>query len=154
MQTWITDIDINKSASNLHWRHLNAQIYEGIHILSSLLNINDKLVTPKRSVINHPATMQWKGYEKELYHYILIHCKHLKSYGTDKYYETITYKNMKLIEGYINTSAKLKYPDWFKIHIPIHRSNLVLKNEDHYKALFGKAIYSDNARVYGGKILN
>lgn len=47
MQTWITDKDFFKSAANLDRRRLGAQLYEGIHVLASLLEVNDKLVTPK-----------------------------------------------------------------------------------------------------------
>lgn len=55
MQTFITDKNYSISASNLDNKRLGAQIYEGIHILASLLDVNDKLVTPKRSVKNHPV---------------------------------------------------------------------------------------------------
>jgi hypothetical protein len=66
MQTWLTDSDFSLSASNLDTKRLNAQIYEGIHILSSLLDVNDKLINPKRNVKNHPASKLWVGYQKQL----------------------------------------------------------------------------------------
>lgn len=73
MQTWILNHNFHVSASKLDRRRLGAQIYEGIHVLSSLLGVNDKLVTPKRSVINHPVSKFWKGYELDLLCYIRYH---------------------------------------------------------------------------------
>jgi hypothetical protein len=78
MQTWITDKDFYKSASNLSRQHLQAQIYEGIHILASLLDVNDKLVNPKRNVKNHSASKLWIGYEVKLLNYIMIHIREWK----------------------------------------------------------------------------
>jgi len=73
MQSWIVDKDFYKSASMLDTKRLQANIYENIHILASLLYVNDKLITPKRSVINHPNAKLWVGYERELLCYIAIH---------------------------------------------------------------------------------
>jgi hypothetical protein len=78
VQTRITDKDFYKSASNLSRQHLQAQIYEGIHILASLLDVNDKLVNPKRNVKNHPASKLWMGYELNLLNYIMIHIREWK----------------------------------------------------------------------------
>jgi hypothetical protein len=53
MQTFIPDYNFYRSACNLDTKRLGSQIYEAIHILASLLYVNDKLVNPKRNVKNH-----------------------------------------------------------------------------------------------------
>lgn len=94
MQTWITDKDFSKSASNLNRHHLHANIYESIHILASLLDCTDKLVNPKRNVKNHPAAKLWKGYEGYLYFYIEFH---LSAWHENGYESHINSKNLYMI---------------------------------------------------------
>ena len=101
MQTFITDRNFSKSAENLDVRRLNAQVYEGIHILSSLLDVNHKLVNPKRSVLNHPITRMWKGHEESLLFYIAIHLREKRRRG-HKLSGTINFQNYIFLCGLIS----------------------------------------------------
>jgi hypothetical protein len=66
-------MDYRTSASSLDRQRLCAQLYEGIHILSSLLCVNSILVTPKRSVVNHPISKYWEGNDTSLLTYLEVH---------------------------------------------------------------------------------
>lgn len=129
MQTWITDKDFYKSAGNLNRNHLAAQIYEGIHILASLLDYTDKLVNPKRNVKNHPAAKLWIGNEKELLIYI---CDHLNNWIDRGYKTSINTKNYLYLRSLFNpvdfTYDKYRLPLWITDElIQTHRSVLIQK---------------------------
>jgi hypothetical protein len=151
MQTWITDKDFYKSASNLDTRRLQANIYESIQILASLIDCSDKLVNPKRNVKNYPQAKLWKGYERELYIYI---GKHILVWEQNKYkydYSTITYRNYefiifnKLVELNIMPFL-IKIPKWITDElIQVHRSVLIQKKPDYYKKLWPDV--SDNLKM-------
>jgi hypothetical protein len=137
MQTWITDYNFYQSAKNLDNKRLHAQIYEGIHILSSLLNINDKLVNPKRSVRNYPVAKLWEGHEYNLFQYINNHivvwiCKGFRYYGT------VSYENIRILYYFIlQYYDKSEYLFWITDElIQIHRSVLIQKKSEHYKKLW------------------
>lgn len=126
MQTFITDKDFYKSASNLTRQHLQAQIYEGIHILASLLDVNDKLVNPKRSVKNHPASKLWVGYETELLYYIYCHISEwIDKRGCESKINSL---NFILLRKYININWENQNPSWITDElIQTHRSVLIQK---------------------------
>jgi hypothetical protein len=129
MQTKITDKDFYKSASNLTRQHLGAQIYEGIHILASLLDCNDKLVNPKRNVKNHPASRLWIGYEYELLFYIE---RHLDEWCVERGYKSnINDQNFFMLcdQKYErNFKYGIKNLDWITDElIQTHRSVLIQK---------------------------
>jgi hypothetical protein len=133
MQTWITDYDFYKSASNLDTKRLGSQIYEGIHILASLLDVNDKLVNPKRNVKNHPAAKLWIGYEKELLFY--IH-EHLWFWFGKNYSSIINYENYKILLHVLGWCSA-KTLNWITDNlIQTHRSALIQKNPDHYRRIW------------------
>jgi hypothetical protein len=140
MQTWITDYDFYKSANNLDNKRLFANIYEAIHILSSLLNVNNKLVNPKRNVSNHPVSKLWVGYEKSLLNYIMFH---LKTWCIDrKYKSNINKKNYDMLAReifYNEKNEKIKKQDesnkyWITDNlIKTHKSILINKNNNYRK---------------------
>lgn len=140
MQTFITDFDFYKSASNLNRQHLQAQIYEGIHILASLLDVNDKLVNPKRNVRNYPQSKLWVGYEKELLYY--IDC-HLSEWFDRKYKLGINVQNFKMLIGIIDKQISykefifnLECPSWITDElIQTHCSVLIQKEIKKEKEL-------------------
>lgn len=143
MQTWITDFNFTKSALNLDKKRFYAQIYEAIHILASLLDVNDKLVNPKRSVKNHPAAKLWKTDEDVLLHYIKCHSHIWKinlKMPLGYYRKTITGRNIKILNKIIKNKQfnfKDEYPKWITEKlITTHRSVLIQKKPDYYKHLW------------------
>lgn len=132
MQTWVTEEDYRISAMSLDRQRLGAQIYEGIHILSSLLCINSLLVTPKRSVVNHPIAKYWEGKERLLLMYIKAHLYEWMSRG---YNTEINLLNIGIIERYLGNSEDKVYPIHFdKDIIKVHREKLIAKNPAHYSS--------------------
>lgn len=130
MQTWITFKEFSESAQMLDRRRLGANIYESIHILASLQNVSDKLVTPKRNVSNHPASKLWKGYEGNLACYILCHIQEWESRG---YKCPTNRENLNRIAMNLSPFS----PDWITDEvIQTHRSVLIQKNPDHYRPLW------------------
>lgn len=135
MQTWITDRDYRESASNLDRQRLGAQIYEGIHILASLIGVNDKLVTPKRSVANHPVAKFWKGCEVELYGYISAHMLEWSSRG---YKSDINFRNFVMIFNELKERKNIfNDPAIFNDLIKLHKHILLQKNYEFYSEKFG-----------------
>ena len=70
MQNWVLDYDYSISASHLDKKRLMANIYENIHGIASLLNINDKLITSKRNVRNHPNIKRWENNILNYFYYL------------------------------------------------------------------------------------
>jgi len=133
MQTFITDYDFSKSAKNLDRKRLGSQIYEGIHILASLLDKNEDLINPKRDVSNHPAAKLWIGYERELMNYIKVHMVEWADRG---YSSDINIGNYLMLAAYILPFDNVPY--WVTDElIETHRSVLVKKDKLYYKEIFG-----------------
>ena len=125
MQSWILDKDFYKSASYLDRNRLQANIYENIHILASLLDVNDKLVNPKRNVKNHPASKLWIGYEGILLDY--IYC-HLQKWNRLGYRQGVNYKNFKILRLEVLINLIDPIPLWITDElIETHRSVLIQK---------------------------
>lgn len=135
MQTFITDINFNKSAQNLDRARLGASIYESIHILASLLKVNENLITPKRDVSNHPASKLWIGWEGCLLNYIRIHIGEWRNRG---YKSKINFNNYRMLcyeipYEYIKKAEGYTIPDWVtKKVIDTHRNCLYRKRPDFY----------------------
>jgi hypothetical protein len=141
MQTWITDFSFIQSAKNLDRKRLQANIYESIQILASLLDCSDKLVNPKRNVKNYPQAKLWKDYELGLWVYIYFHIIEWMNRGY-KYKDTITEKNIIVIIKYLyrfnnnNLAYNNGIPNWITDElIQVHRSILIQKS-DYYKKLW------------------
>jgi hypothetical protein len=134
MQTWITDYSFMQSAKNLDRQRLGAQIYEGIHILASLIGLNDKLVNPKRDVSNYPQAKLWKGWEGDLYLYILCHLIEWEKRG---HKAEISNKNIAMISWEKKMVIAPQYVPWITPElIIVHRSVLIQKKPEHYKPLW------------------
>ena len=120
MQTFLTDMDFQKSAQALDRRRLFAQIYEGIHILASLVGCNDKLVTPKRSVKKHPISLKWTGHEVVLYKYVRAHFNTWAERDAKMDpFDSINWENLKRILVHMNDTylpaewvTRAHMPDW------------------------------------------
>jgi hypothetical protein len=144
MQTWVTDKDFYKSASNLTRQHLQANIYESIQILASLLNINDKLVNPKKNVKNYPQARLWNGYEVTLYKYIT---QYLFNWYDRKYMSYTNSKNIMIIFNYMlinnyldKRKTRHKKNDWITDElIQTHRSVLIQKEIEKDKKMIKEA---------------
>lgn len=136
MQNWILDYDFCNSASYLDRHRLQANIYENIHGLASLLDINDKLVNPKRSVKNHPNVKRWENYEFDLLTYIYYH---LSEWFNRGYKSEINEKNYWLLQEEIGLHPLTKQiiPIWItdKI-IRDHQQILLEKDYNHYSKYF------------------
>lgn len=145
MQTWITDKDFYKSASNLNRQHLQAQIYKAIHILASLLDVNDKLVKPKKNVKNHPASKLWVGHEKKLLEYIWVHLvwewMHERGFNSEK-----NFRNYKFLLGILKECDK-NVPSWVTDElIQTHRSVLIQKEIEKETKYLDKYHYECNLK--------
>jgi hypothetical protein len=82
---------------------------------------------------NHPAVLQWKGYEDSLVLYgLAIENERIKR-GMNPHKSADVFRNFKL------DKRKVKQPPWLgdkKFHLS-HQSNLLRKNSDWYKDIFG-----------------
>jgi hypothetical protein len=133
MQTFITDYDFYKSASNLDTKRLGSQISQGIHILASLLDVNDKLINPKLNVKNDPAAKLWAGYKKELLYYISAHFDIWYNLG---YKMGINWQNFNLIKIMKNIKVDDRIPKWISDElIQTHRSVLIQKEIEKEKKI-------------------
>ena len=142
MQIKVLDRNFYKSASYLRCpQELNAQIYEAIHGLASLLecvddlDLSDKCKNKIKKYKDYPQCKLWKGYEKELFCYIAIH---LDVWIYDcKYNSNISLTNFKLLrklfcyELYLTPDICQKYLSniqWITDEfIQMHRSVLIQK---------------------------
>lgn len=120
MQTFLPYADFSESARVLDTKRLGKQRVEVLQILNALLNPDAK------GWKNHPATVQWKGFEGALAAYGVAVCDEWIARGfNDTCREKIL--NLAKIEGYTT-------PPWLgreDIHSS-HRSRLLAKDFEHY----------------------
>lgn len=126
MQTFLPYPDFKKTAQCLDYKRLGKQRVESFQILLLIDRIkrNDiyKENGKKIGWINHPAVLQWIGYERALKEYLNI-C----------IFEWINRGYNNTIEIY-NLKGKIKYPKWLgneEFHAS-HRSNLLRKDHEFY----------------------
>lgn len=130
MQTFLPYADFKKSAQVLDSKRLNKQILEGYQILKVLHNDD-----PRAAWRNHPAVKMWRGYENELYRYILHMVWEARERGikTDK-------NEANLLELVVRHSMFWKQivPAWYQDKATIsrltesHRANLYRKDPEFY----------------------
>ena len=130
MQTFLPYADYAKSAEVLDSKRLNKQILEGYQILKVLHNDD-----PRAAWRNHPAVKMWRGYENELYRYILHMVWEARTRGikTDK-------NEANLLELVVKHSMFWKkiIPDWYQDKLKLdrltesHRANLYRKDPEFY----------------------
>lgn len=130
MQTFLVYEDPIKSAAALDPKRRFSQIYEGIHILASNLGVADKLMTPKRSVINHPITKLWYGHNGALYAYIMAHYAIWSIYDRRSTDTTINEINLRFLGPYCHGSVAV--PIRVKELIFEHRKLLLEKYPSFY----------------------
>ena len=127
MQTFICDIVLNISASNLDVKRLGKQRIEAIQIAMCLLEKESKWK-------NHPAVKMWKGFE------VFLVKEYLKSILDE--WNKRGFKNEKCKEHYFRLLEKVKNkkiikPYWINSEfIEAHRSNLIRKKPEFYKKLW------------------
>lgn len=142
MQTFLVHEDYTRSAEALDPKRRFSQIYEGIHILASLLDMNDQLVNPKRSVKNHPVAKLWAGHEAALWDYCITHfnvwSKNKKDVGN-----TINLQNLIKLEPRLKGSDIT--PKAIIQKIPEYRAILSSKDPSYYKG-WGESISPSEAK--------
>lgn len=127
MQTFLPYDSYQKSAKVLDRQRLGKQRVETIQILNALTD-------PGYGWQNHPAVTMWRGYEFELGLYGIAICEEWISRG---YKDTCLDKIIAKIDDIENVN--LDVPPWVgydSFHLS-HQSNLVRKNPEFYKPVFG-----------------
>src|SRR5262249_40485772 len=103
------------------------------------------LTVPGHGYRHHPAAKMWRGSEEALVRYVLTMCDEWTTRGfADTVAEkTTAHAHERLGLTKVRTQAQLararKLPSWFgdeSFH-RAHQSNLVRKNPQHYRELFG-----------------
>jgi hypothetical protein len=130
MQTFLVHADYYQSAACLDPRRLFSQIYESVHILSSLLGVNDKLINPKRSVARHPTSLLWVGHEQSLCDYAFAHyIVWERRHPQDR--PTINGLNLEMLSSLVEGTSKCPI-----LHlIPYYRTLLKSKDPEYYCGL-------------------
>lgn len=127
MQTFLVTRDPYQSARYLDPKRLFSQVYEGIHILASLQNMEGQLINPKRSVINHPVARMWDGYEPGLWAYCMAHYDvWSETHGHQP--NSINYQNLLLLA----TPKRGGIPPAIITRIPAYRDLLMSKDPVFY----------------------
>lgn len=119
MQTFLPSLNFEASAHYLDNKRLGKQRLECKWILDSALG------KTKRS--NHPAAVQWYGYEVCLAQYAMAMCAE----WADRGYEDTMYD---MFSDYFLNGGKLVGPPWlgYEPYHSMHRSVLLDKDFDHY----------------------
>lgn len=146
MQTFLPYPDCHKSAKSLDRQRLGKQRVEALQIASCLC------LAGSTGWKNHPAVKMWSGYEPALIGYAIAVCQ---EWTSRNYKDTCKEKILKIgVSSKVLSKKESKLPDallfallfnestiphWyddFDFH-EAHRSNLVRKNPEHYRPMFG-----------------
>lgn len=132
MQTFIPFKDIKKSAECLDNKRLGKQRVEAIQIARCLLGLSSS------GWKNHPAVQMWRGYEPYL---IKVYLKTMmdewgrRGFDNDKskvHYDEL-YRKVR--------NKKPVPPRWVTADFCFaHQSNLLRKDEEHYKQYFAESV--------------
>lgn len=133
MQTFLPYRSYEDSAANLDWRRLGKQRVECKQIVQ-VLDENSRGNFVAWS--NHPAVRMWRGYEQSLISYAIAICEEWIGKG---------YKDTCLPFFLARQKNKLpKPPPWLGGHIHVtHQSNLIRKDPEFYRPIFGDHIPDD-----------
>jgi hypothetical protein len=142
MQTFLPYKDFEKSAEVLDNKRLNKQILEGYQILN-VLNNDD----PKAGWRNHPAVKMWRGYEGQLWLYIMsmIAEADVRGIKTDT-----NLANLKALKARTGGSWGYTMPAWYQDAdmmnrvTATHKANLYKKDSIYYCDFFDVLKDEDN----------
>ncbi len=139
MQTFLTNSDYRRAASDLDSRRLNKQLLEGRQILAAQAGMT-------KGWVYHPATKMWLGGHFHLYEYLEQVKYELEFRGIE------TQKNWDAINQITATMfLTLDKPWWLTDIVTLdrvitsHRANLYLKDSEHYfKFYIDYKVFSEN----------
>lgn len=138
MQTFIPYRSFSQSARALDWRRLGKQRVEAKQIMQTLESGRTA------GWRNHPAVKMWQGYENELARYGLAMCNEWKRRG---YRDSLT--EFFLDRYDIVSDIHLHVPDFItRDFMRSHQSNLIRKEPDHYRPIFGPDVPDDLPYVW------
>jgi hypothetical protein len=136
MQTFLPEAnDIRSGFDILDYRRLGKQRVETWQILNVLRGVDNE-GNPKdhKGWVNHPATKMWRGHPGGLAMYGLLNCNEWTRRG---YKDTMTPRFQAVLD-----TLDVTFPEWFTDDARIkevartHQSNLIRKDEGHYKPLW------------------
>lgn len=125
MQTFLPYANFAESAKCLDYKRLGKQRVEVLQLLNSFYRPNYK------GWKNHPCREMWRGYEQALVEYGLTICNE----WTNRNYKDTCYGKIK---AFLYEYKPLVMPPWLgnkELHLS-HKSNLIRKFPEHYKALW------------------
>lgn len=130
MQTFLPYRNFVKSARVLDNKRLGKQRVEAYQILKALKDSS-------YGWQNHPAVKMWRGFEGALYIYLNVICDEWVRRG---YKDNIIFGEFRASSLRMKLYVGYEFPKWLgdkKFHIS-HQSNLLRKDEKHYKEYFKK----------------
>lgn len=135
MQTFLPSPDFKETASILDQRRLGKQRVETLQLMTALVN--------GTGWINHPATKMWRGYEYSLLEYQVAICTEWHIYRG--FQDTCLRKTMDVFWQAPYLADNPSTPYWLgdeDFHLR-HQSNLLRKDPEYYRPMFGKDIPDD-----------
>jgi hypothetical protein len=138
VQTFLPYPDFERTARVLDRKRLGSQRVEAMQLFNAL-------TVPGHGYRHHPAAKMWRGYEEALVRYDLTICAAWTDLG---HQDTVAAKvaeaaRERLGLDEVRTEAQLRrakeLPPWLgdeRFHRS-HRSNLLRKDPDHYRPIFG-----------------
>jgi hypothetical protein len=138
VQTFLPYPDFRRSARALDRRRLGRQRVEALQLLNAL-------TVPGHGWRHHPAAKMWRGHEEALVRYALTMCETWAELGyADTVAQTITsHLRERLGIAEVRSQRQLAragaLPPWLgdrRFHRS-HRSNLLRKDPEHYRPIFG-----------------
>lgn len=137
MQTFLPYSSFSQSARVLDYRRLGKQRVEAMQILKALLGESPGWRT-------HPATRMWSGWENSLASYGLAMCNEWRRRG---YRDTLTDYFLDRFDVTEDSVAPVPYfiTEEFTLS---HQSNLLRKEPDYYRPIFGPQVPDDLPYVW------
>lgn len=157
MQTFLPHADFTESARVLDQKRLGKQRVETLQIVQALTGVRRDVVTDEllefepRGWRNHPAAVMWRGHVDWLVRYQFATCDVWAARG---YRDTCRAKTLRIFSYAIEhgrVALATSPPPWLgdpELHRS-HRSNLLRKAPDHYRAYWPDEV-DDLAYVWPG----
>lgn len=136
MQTFLVDLDYQKSASMLSQQHLVKQCLENLQIaqyITGEILLNTTKVNSSSPHASHPACKMWKSYQRNYYDYMKSISNELlnRNLATDSKMHSVVEKYYDIVSGEDNIT-----PNWLTDNFILTHRNALL-----YKSLLKKYIY-------------